>query len=70
MTHIHHIPESINIMNLTASIGRKLHEAIAGIPNPEHAGRDEREPIDVASWAGLPTGKGPPMRCARSTGYL
>ncbi len=68
--YIHHIPESINIMNLTASIGRKLHEAIAGIPSPEHAGRDEREPVDVASWAGLPTGKGPPMRCARSTGYL
>nr|WP_299656736.1 DUF2254 domain-containing protein [uncultured Jannaschia sp.] len=69
--YIHHIPESINIMNLTASIGRKLHEAIAGLPSPEHAGRDEREPVDVAPWAGLPTGKGRSHAVrARSTGYL
>lgn len=51
IAYIHHIPESINIMNLTAKIGGKLHGAIARMLDEDARRNDaEREGVGVEAW--------------------
>lgn len=51
IAYIHHIPESINIMNLTAEIGDKLQRAvIAMLDEEDRRGREDRGPVDVEAW--------------------
>lgn len=51
--YIHHIPESINIMNLLSEIGGKLERAVIAMLEAEQ-GSDRKKPVDLA-----PINKGP-----------
>lgn len=50
--YIHHIPESINIMNLIASIGEQLREAVVRVRDEEHADGKLDDIVDLAAWQG------------------
>ena len=68
IAYIHHIPESINIMNLTAGIGDKLDRAIARMMDAE----DDRGPpdTDVEPWREAPPPANARVVRARSAGFL
>lgn len=54
IVYIHHIPESINIMNLTAEIGDKLHRAIVRMLDEEaRRSRDDRD-AGIGPWRETP----------------
>lgn len=67
--YIHHIPESINIMNLVARIGSKLKDSIVRTLDEEAARRRDGSVVDVAAWNISPDGRGTIVRAAQ-TGYL
>lgn len=71
IAYIHHIPESINIMNLTAEIGDKLQRAIIRMLDTEdRRQREHRDAVDVEPWAGTPpTGDAETTR-AEGAGFL
>ena len=70
IVYIHHIPESINIMNLTAGIGDKLHSAIVGMLDKEdQRGRDDEDP-SVEPWRGTPPTETGHRVCAKAAGFL
>ena len=49
--YIHHVPESINIMNLIAGIGRKLRQSIVSLLDQEEAREnEERTDTHVSAW--------------------
>ena len=48
--YIHHIPESINIMNLVAAIGDELREAVIALRDARHAGGNVEDVADLAAW--------------------
>ena len=50
--YIHHIPESINIMKLVASIGEQLREAVVRVRDEAHAGGRMDDVVDLAAWQG------------------
>lgn len=52
--YIHHIPESINVMNLSASLGEKLRKAV--LAATEAASPPEDGPVGLMSWCGPPPG--------------
>ena len=53
--YIHHIPESINIMNLAAKIGNKLRDSVISMLEDEDR-RDQADAaaVDVTAWRGTP----------------
>lgn len=70
IVYIHHIPESIDIMNLTAGIGEKLRRSVASMLEEEDARQAKREGVlDVApvspAGAGAHTALGAP-----AAGYI
>lgn len=67
--YIHHIPESINIMNLVARIGGKLEASIVRTLDEEAARRREHMEVDVSAWNIGPDGGGTIVRAA-TAGYL
>ncbi|WP_226573179.1 DUF2254 domain-containing protein [Acuticoccus sediminis] len=67
--YIHHVPESINIMNLVARIGMKLRESILRTLDEEAAWRRENVTVDVSAWRKNPPDSGSTLR-ADMAGYL
>lgn len=67
IVYIHHIPESINIMNLTAGLGHRLRAAVTRLLDAEEA---EDEPVDVELWRARPRDKAGTQLCATAAGYL
>ncbi len=71
IAYIHHIPESINIMNLTAKIGDKLHRSIVLMLDEEdRRGREELDPVDVEAWHDEPQAETGEVICAEAAGFL
>jgi uncharacterized membrane protein len=72
IVYIHHIPESINIMNLAAEIGHKLHRAIVRMLDEEdrrgHEG--EQDAVNIEPWRAEPHGESEESICARTAGFL
>jgi uncharacterized membrane protein len=69
--YIHHIPESINIMNLTAKIGRKLQRSVMLMLDEEdRRGREELDAVDVEPWLTEPQDESGAIVCAEVAGYL
>ncbi len=73
IAYIHHIPESINVMNLTADIGDKLQRAVIKMldeeNHSEHAGAEAKS---VAAWQEAPrteAHEGATV-CATTAGFL
>ncbi|MFN3847491.1 MAG: DUF2254 domain-containing protein [Paracoccaceae bacterium] len=70
IVYIHHIPESINIMNLTAEIGDKLHCAIVQMLDKEgRRGRDEEDP-SIEPWRETPPTECAHVICAKAAGFI
>ena len=70
IVYIHHIPESINIMNLTAKVGFKLHRAIVQLTEVEDKrGRDEKYAAPKGRQQD-PTTESHPRLCATSAGFI
>ena len=67
--YIHHIPESINIMNLVARIGANLRATICRTLDEEAERRREQVAIDVSAWHTTPPATGATLR-ATDPGYL
>lgn len=71
IAYIHHIPESINIMNLTAKIGDKLHRSVMLMMDGEdRGGRAEQDTVDVEPWREEPQAENGEMICAEAAGFL
>lgn len=82
IAYIHHIPESINIMNLTARIGDKLQQAIRQrTEQPDHPDRRSaantteandpgQEIPDLDSWCSRPPAHGAIVVTADCAGFL
>jgi uncharacterized membrane protein len=71
IAYIHHIPESINIMNLTAKIGDKLHRSIVLMLDEEdRRGREEQDAVDVEAWREEPEAETGEIICAEAAGFL
>ena len=71
IAYIHHIPESINIMNLTAKIGDKLHRSIILMLDEEdRRGREEQDAVDVEAWREEPQAENREVICAEAAGFL
>ncbi len=71
IAYIHHIPESINIMNLTAKIGDKLNRSVRLMLDEEdRRGREEMDAIDVEPWFSEPQDESGAIVCAQASGYL
>jgi uncharacterized membrane protein len=69
--YIHHIPESINIMNLTAKIGNKLHRAVNMMLDEEdRRGREELDAVGIEAWRPAPQDETATLVCAETAGYL
>lgn len=69
--YIHHVPESINIMNLTATIGDKLRRSINTMLDEEdRRGREELDPVDVEPWRRGPQDESGSVIRAEEAGYL
>ena len=68
IAYIHHIPESINIMNLTAKIGGKLQCLIIKIMDKEDA--RVHDPANVAAWREASPVEGSEIIRARAAGFL
>jgi len=71
IAYIHHIPESINIMNLTAGIGGKLQRAITRmLDNEDHSAHDDRPRVDIEAGPTRPSCEGQQIIRARTAGFL
>ena len=78
IAYIHHIPESINIMNLTAAIGDKLQRAVIAMLDAEDAraddapgrAQDPADRADVTSWREAAPGESGEIVAARAAGFL
>jgi len=71
IAYIHHIPESINIMNLTAKIGDKLHSSIVAMLDREEARDcDEGDAVDVTAWRAAPADDSAALIRAKGAGFL
>ncbi len=71
IAYIHHIPESINIMNLTAKIGDKLHGSIvAMLDREEERDCNEGDAVDVTAWRAMPEDAGAVLIRAKGAGFL
>ena len=68
IAYIHHIPESINIMNLAANVGAKLENAIEEMLR-ENEGGAPRADADVSAWDGPVQGRDAIVR-TDGAGYL
>lgn len=69
--YIHHIPESINIMNLTAAIGDKLQRSVSAMLDDENQRRGEAAGrVDVEVWVARPPGDGAAVLRAKGAGFL
>ncbi|UOM32869.1 DUF2254 domain-containing protein [Acuticoccus sp. I52.16.1] len=67
--YIHHVPESINIMNLVAQIGTKLRASILRTLDEEAERRRDSVTVDVSAWRTRPLDAGSTLRAA-GPGYL
>lgn len=71
IAYIHHIPESINIMNLTATIGGKLETAIVGMLDAQDTRDDEnRDAVDVKVLRAVPEAEDADVIRAPAAGFL
>lgn len=71
IVYIHHIPESINIMNVTAQIGSKLQTAVTAMPDDEdHRRGSDAVPSDLERWDAPPPGGDDLVLKTRSAGFL
>ncbi len=71
IAYIHHIPESINIMNLTAKIGDNLHRSIVVMLDEEDRRRgDEHDAVDVEAWRDEPKAEAAEIIYAEAAGFL
>jgi uncharacterized membrane protein len=69
--YIHHIPESINIMNLTAQIGDRLQTSVTRMMDEEdRRARATRDPVDVAPWPAAARAEPAAVVRARTAGFL
>ncbi len=69
--YIHHIPESINIMNLTATIGDRLQRSVSRMLDEEDRRKGQGEDaVDVEAWRKAPHDGGGTTVCAATAGYL
>ncbi|SDY10778.1 DUF2254 domain-containing protein [Citreimonas salinaria] len=69
--YIHHIPESINIMNVTAHLGDKLRRSVASMLDDEdRRQREEEGPADVEPWTAAPPGRDATILRAETAGFL
>lgn len=71
IAYIHHIPESINIMNLTANIGGKLQASIVRMVDEQET-RDEgpRDAVDLKDWRVAPEAEDSEVIRAPAAGFL
>jgi len=71
IAYIHHIPESINIMNLTAAIGDKLQRSIISmLDEQDRQGREDHDRVDVAAWLKAPQADDGATLGAQTAGFL
>jgi uncharacterized membrane protein len=69
--YIHHIPESINIMNLTAQIGDKLQRlVIRMLEEEERRAPEDTGPAGSEAWNAAPHSQGEVLVSATRAGYL
>ena len=69
--YIHHIPESINIMNLTAQIGDKLQRlVIRMLEEDERRAPEDTDPAGSEAWNPAPHSQGGVLVRATNAGYL
>jgi uncharacterized membrane protein len=69
--YIHHIPESINIMNLTAQIGDKLQRlVIRMLEEEERRAPEDTDPAGSEPWNAAPHSEGEVLVRATKAGYL
>ena len=71
IAYIHHIPESINIMNLTADIGDKLNRAIGRMmDDADDRGDKDGAHRDVEAWSGAQPADHTHVVRAATAGFL
>lgn len=72
IVYIHHVPESINIMNLVAGIGEKLRRSLLRMIDEESRGENDRErAVGVAVWRAAPLPDADAVRVrTKMPGYL
>jgi uncharacterized membrane protein len=71
IVYIHHIPESINIMTLTAKIGEKLLRSIMLMLDEENRrGREGLDAVDVEPWLAQPQAESGAIVFAEAGGFL
>jgi uncharacterized membrane protein len=71
IAYIHHIPESINIMNLAAGIGEKLQRSIKSmLDENDRRDRDDQEEVDVEPWREGPGADDVETVRAETAGFL
>lgn len=70
IVYIHHIPESINIMNLTAGIGDKLHRAIVKMLDEEEQRGREDQDASVEPWHETPQPESQLQIRAKAAGFI
>ena len=71
ITYIHHIPESINIMNLMAMIGDKLERSIViMLDQADGLARKDQDAVDVRAWSREPSGEDDFIIRTESAGFL
>ncbi len=71
IAYIHHIPESINIMNLMAEIGDKLQRAINRILDEEgQRDQDAEDAVDVKAWPIKRLANDEEIICAKTAGFV
>jgi uncharacterized membrane protein len=69
--YIHHIPESINIMNVTAQLGQKLQRAVTALLDEEDRRRDrEGHRAYVGTWTASPPNEDATVFRAEAAGFL
>lgn len=70
IVYIHHIPESINIMNLTAGIGRKLYRSIVRmLEEDDKLGRDTYD-ASIEPWRDDPQSEDDLTIHAEASGFI
>ncbi len=71
IAYIHHIPESINIMNLTAKIGDNLHRSIVVMLDEEdRRSGQQQNAVDVEAWHDEPKAEAAEILYAEAAGFL
>lgn len=68
--YIHHIPESINIMNLTAQIGDKLQRLVIRMLEEERCAPEDSDPVGPDAWNAAAQVEGEVVVRAGNAGYL